>query len=432
MSKQVLILGGGIAGLTAALFLRERGFHITILEQAAEVGGRLIHAPPPCLLGAHAATWRLCNRLDLETALRRMRHTPIEFLQGDGRHVQFLHFPLPSPLNTLLGTSLFQGLSMRDRWQLLSFLERTWEQDPPLPDDLELRIADEWFASIGQSEAARQGVWSSLSRFLLGAPLKEVSAALFMRTLRRSFFTGVRPAKMIVPPQGAGVWLIAPLKARLDRSGVEFKLSAPVHRIRFDSNRVSGIELADRHIMTADWYVAALPRHELTHLIPERVLTHYGYFQQLGRLTESPYLVVQLHAEQPSTGTRVVLLERRTFHWLIHQSDETMKEGTSNIWAVAVGDDRLIDRQEEVIRAAVEDAQAALSLAAPPPVISSRCHREPRAILDVKPGTQQYRPLQQSPFSNFLVAGDWTDTGWPSLLESAVLSGQRCADAIPG
>jgi zeta-carotene desaturase len=92
----------------------------------------------------------------------------------------------------------------------------------------------------------------------------------------------------------------------------------------------------------------------------------------------------------------------------------------------------LIDRQEEVIRAAVEDAQAALSLAAPPPVISSRCHREPRAILDVKPGTQQYRPLQQSPFSNFLVAGDWTDTGWPSLLESAVLSGQRCADAIPG
>jgi uncharacterized protein with NAD-binding domain and iron-sulfur cluster len=65
-------------------------------------------------------------------------------------------------------------------------------------------------------------------------------------------------------------------------------------------------------------------------------------------------------------------------------------------------------------------------------LLEARCHRELHAILDVKPGAQQYRPLPKSPFPNFLLAGDWTDTGWPAVLESAVLSGQRCAEAIAG
>ena len=140
----------------------------------------------------HRATWSLLGSLGKETPTRRYRHTPLEFLQSTGAHTQFLHLPLPSPLNTLLGTTLFQGLSMRDRWHLLSFMERTWEQDPPLPNDLDLRLADEWLASIGQSENARRGVWDSLARLLLGAALPQVSAGIFMRTLRRCFLTGAK------------------------------------------------------------------------------------------------------------------------------------------------------------------------------------------------------------------------------------------------
>jgi uncharacterized protein with NAD-binding domain and iron-sulfur cluster len=129
----------------------------------------------------------------------------------------------------------------------------------------------------------------------------------------------------------------------------------------------------------------------------------------------------------------VVLLEQRTFHWLIHQPDETMKEGTSIAWVVAVGEGRLMEKHDDqLIRAAVEDTEAALSLASPATVLSSHCGRDPYGILDVRPGTQQYRPMQQSPFPNLLVAGDWTDTSWPAVLESAVLSGQRCAEAIEG
>ncbi|MBX3235304.1 MAG: FAD-dependent oxidoreductase [Nitrospiraceae bacterium] len=431
MSGQVLILGGGIAGLTAALHLRERGFQVTVTEQAPHVGGRLSHAPPPMLLGAHTATWALLKELEQEPSLQRLRHTPIEFLQADGGRVQFLHLPLPSPLNTLLGTTLFQGLSMRDRWHLLSFLERTWEQDPPLPNDLEMRSADEWLAGIGQSEQARRGVWNTLSRFLLGASLAQASAAIFMRTLRRSFFTGARATKMIVPQQNAAACLIAPLKARLDAMGVVFQFNRTASHIRFDSDRVSSVQFTDRQSFTADWYISALPRRHLTALLSERVVTHYAYFQQLGRLTESPLVLVHLHLDQPSTETQVTLLEQRPFHWLICQPDHTLQAQTSNVWAVAVGAPELAAKDDrDLISMATEEVRRAFHSPIPAPILRSRCHREERGILDVGPGAQQHRPLPQSPFRNFLIAGDWTDTGWPAVLESAILSGQRCAAAV--
>jgi len=320
MTGQVLILGGGLAGLTAALHLATDGYSVTVLEQADQVGGLLRHGPPPILLEAHSATWSLLSDLGHESATRQRRHTRLEFLQADGARVQFLHLPLPSPLNTLLGTTLFQGLSMRDRWHLLSFLERTWEQDPPLPNDLDTRAADEWLTSIGQSEHARHGVWNSLARLLLGAALPLVSAGLFMRTLRRCFLTGARATKLIIPPHGVDTFLLAPLKARLDQLGVQFRQPATVSQLHFAQHRMTGVELTDRSRLTADWYIAALPHHRLTSLLPERVVTHFAYFQQLSRLSDSSMLVVRLHLDRPADQTQLVLLEGKTFHWMIRHA----------------------------------------------------------------------------------------------------------------
>lgn len=431
MSQTVLILGGGIAGLTAALSLAAKGHSVTVIEQADHVGGRLWHAPPPILLEAHTATWSLIKTLGQDAVTRQLRHTPLEFLQSTGARIQFLHLPLPSPLNTLLGTTLFQGLSMRDRWHLLSFLERTWEQDPPLPNDLDARVADEWLTSIGQSEKARHGVWKSLARLLLGAALPQISAGLFMRTLRRCFLTGARATKLIVPPHGLDSFLLAPLTAQLDRLGVRLKLNATAAQLRFAQNRVTEVELEDRAKLTADWYLSALPPQRLTPLLPERVVTHYAYFQQLSRLSESPLVMVCLHLDQPVQHTQLILLEGKTFHWMIRHPDKERHEQASVVWALAVGEPNLLPQsKEELVRLALDDMAAAFPTASAPRVLDIDVIRLASAMLATKPGAQQYRPIPTSPFANFLVAGAWTDTGWPANLESAILSGQHCADAI--
>ncbi len=432
MNRTVLILGGGIAGLTAALHLAADGHAVTVIEQADRLGGRLSQAPPPLLLEAHTATWSLLKTLGTDTATRRLRHTPLEFLQATGARIQFLHLPLPSPLNTLLGTTLFQGLSMRDRWHLLSFLERTWEQDPPLPNDLDTRSADEWLASVGQSEQARRGVWNSLARLLLGAALPQVSAGLFMRTLRRCFLTGARATKVIIPPHGLDSFLLAPLRAQLDRMGVRSRLNTTATQLHFTQDRVAHVELADRTRLTADWYIAALPHHRLTPLLPERVVTHYAYFQQISRLRESPLVIVRLHLAQPVEQTQLVLLERNRFHWMIRHADEERHEQAAVLWAVAVDEPDLLPQSEnDLVQLTLRDMERAFPGGPLPSLIEADILRLSSAILTAQPGTQQCRPLSPSPFANFLVAGAWTDTGWPATLESAILSGQRSAALVP-
>jgi hypothetical protein len=52
------------------------------------------------------------------------------------------------------------------------------------------------------------------------------------------------------------------------------------------------------------------------------------------------------------------------------------------------------------------------------------------AVLSLSPGTKVRRPIQRSPIPNLLLAGAWTDTGWPANLESAIVSGERCADVV--
>jgi hypothetical protein len=63
-------------------------------------------------------------------------------------------------------------------------------------------------------------------------------------------------------------------------------------------------------------------------------------------------------------------------------------------------------------------------------VVSTRHRTISNAILSLKPGTKLHRPIQRSPIENLLLAGSWTDTGWPPNLESAIVSGNRCAEEI--
>jgi uncharacterized protein with NAD-binding domain and iron-sulfur cluster len=63
-------------------------------------------------------------------------------------------------------------------------------------------------------------------------------------------------------------------------------------------------------------------------------------------------------------------------------------------------------------------------------ILSTNRQTIPNSILSLKPGTKLHRPIQRSPIHNLLLAGNWTDTGWPPNLESAIVSGNHCADAI--
>jgi len=435
MSRHVLVIGGGAAGLTAALRLAQQGYRITIVERATGLGGRLANPSntaagatlPVVLMGWHHATLGLLADLGIGDQLRISRQPALELRMPSGRLVTWPSPPLPAPSRLVLALTVFRGLSLRDRWRLLTWVERTWEKDPAMPADLGAHTAEAWLRSIGQSETARIALWTPVSQFLLGDDLTTVSAGALLATLVEAFFSKRQHGHVGIPRDGLHRLLIEALQADLIRRGVTIALGRPLAAMSCDARKVTGVELQDGEKMVADWYVAAVPRHDLTPLLPERALTRFSYFHQLEQLVDAPALVVDLSIGHAMALPRVVLLADRSFHWLVAKPDA----GFSVFSLVATGKPECLEWSDDDIRKrAIEDLHAAMPILRDKPLRAHRLRRVTRAFLSLRPGTQTLRPVQQSPFPNLLLAGDWTDTGLPSTLESAVLSGELCAKAI--
>jgi phytoene dehydrogenase-like protein len=216
--------------------------------------------------------------------------------------------------------------------------------------------------------------------------------------------------------------------------GAMFHLGRKATYLMIDGQRLTGVRLEDGTVLSADRYIATLPHAALRALLSERLLTHYGYFQQLTHLVDSPKLTVQLTIGKPTSMPRLLLLTDRTFHHLVihrHHKDAT---STTGVMLVATGvavvhqltdDQALEESRKDLACVSPELAQA--------PILAHRIIRDQAACLSLRPGTRQWRPLPSGPIRNLFIGGAWTDTGWPSNLESAVVSGIRCAElAVEG
>lgn len=432
---RVLIIGGGPAGLTAALRLAEHSYRVTLIDRSGAWGGRLMidaerdqaDRIPHILMGCHHATRSMLKDLGVQSAF----HTTSFDFVGSGSRRARLHRPfMPGAWSTLLGIAAFRGVSIRDRCRLLAWLERTWERDPGLATGLDSHTAEVWLRGIGQSEDARRRAWEPLCRFLLGDGLNIVSAAPFITALATCFLSQRHDSELKIPADTMSRLLVQPAVRRLNRFGVVLRLNTAATRIDMTADRVTGVALEDGGRLTADWYIAAVPHAALAPLLPERAVTRFTYFQQLARLTDSPMLATHLRIEPAPAHAKLVLVEGRTYHWLVVKPNRD--GGGAAVSFVSSGRPDLLGRpDEELVEAALADWRAyhrgPAARATDPHIV-----RDSGAGLSLRPGVQACRPLQQSPMSNFYVGGAWTDTGLPTTVESAIISGELCAQGIAG
>jgi Flavin containing amine oxidoreductase len=155
-------------------------------------------------------------------------------------------------------------------------------------------------------------------------------------------------------------------------------------------------------------------------------LTRYAYFAQLGDLKTLGDITVQLTCHSPASTARIVLLAEQPFQRLTLSpfGPEACRLSMSHSDAPAEAPDGAVASLAESTLRTLKDAIQADQ------VLGVEVHRDEHAALALTPGANLLRPLPQSPVSNFLVDGAWTDTGWPASVESAILSARRCAESI--
>jgi hypothetical protein len=270
--------------------------------------------------------------------------------------------------------------------------------------------------------------WNPLAQWLTGNDLHALSADAFVTSMRPLFLRTRSDSRISIVQDSLHACLVQPITETLTQAGATTLCHSEAVRLRYERDHISGVQLGDGSVLQADWYIAALPPQLLTPLLPERWLTRYAYFQQLAELVSADSTILHVHAEQPCATPRLVLLGDTPFHSVL--ATETGPDRTG--FSLLTSDSQFAQaRLDSNMEALVPDLLRSLGLLRPGCMIAS-IHRRtiPNAILSLKPGTKLHRPIQRSPIANLLVAGAWTDTGWPPNIESAIVSGNHCADAI--
>lgn len=426
----MLIVGAGLAGLATAYQLHQQGYQVTLLEYADWLDGFQTDASDPTsiTLGCHHETTRMLQILPQGELSGFDQTIPLEFRLPAGQAVPYQSGRLPGTFQWMMSFFSFQGLSWQDRWRLFSHVEQIWEQAETLPADLENRTADEWLTATGQSGEARQRIWAPLAQWLTGNALARLSAATFVHLLSTVFLSDASDARLTYRAGTISQRFLTPMKEILQNHVRFIPLAQPPH-IRFGHDGVQDIRLHDGTILQAGWYISALSYQYFLRLLPERFLTRYAYFAHLTDIQSLSEIVAQLTLRTTNESPRLLLLPGKPFHHLTRSPagshEVVVRLAGTETSLMGLGEDQII-----------EAAQAELSTVFPnismSDITARQVFQEDHATLVLSPGAARLRPLQQGPVQNLLVAGAWTDTGWPANVESVLVSARRCADIVTG
>jgi squalene-associated FAD-dependent desaturase len=419
------VLGGGVAGLTAAFGLAERGFRVHLLESRARLGGRVFSTPdrhfgheldngPHVMLGCYRAMRALLARLGTESGFRQERSLALAFRTPDARTLRLTLNRLPVPL-AMPWALLRLPVPFAARLRVLRGMVATLRH--PGPGTL-----GEWLRRHRQLGVPDGFLWRPLCRAIMNVEPEQAAAADFLATLREAFTGSAAAAAFWLPLRPWHELVGAPAATALSTAGVVVQTSARVVAAEAAAGRVCGLRLGDgARVVVApdDIVVAAVPWFAFDAIWPE-VAPRCGELQSSPIVTaycELPAVVVPL----PDDGPVVALVDGDPFHFLIRRPGDDPRR-----FALLAGGNRTFDGQG--VDTIADRARRQITACWPTACLDGmvvRIRKEQHATFVAGCGSAALRPspgrLPNGP-TNLFVCGDWTATGLPATLEGAARS----------
>jgi len=440
MSKSVAILGGGVAGIAAAVALSEAGFHIELIEKRPLLGGRassfVDHETGERLDECQHGTMRCCTNLDdlltrLGVADQIDYHDAIHFLDSDGKHSVIANCPLPAPMHTAVSFVRFRSLGLRDKIGIGHAMMAMLRSKPDPKYDA-LSMAD-WFAQMGQTEQAVKRFWRPILVSACNEELERIACRHGFKIFRDGFLKNARAFHFGIPRVPLGTLYTEPTLAFLQQRGGCVHLKTTISAIHFDDNRIAGLTLSNGETVTADYYLSGLQCDVLLKMLSPEIIANTPYWQNLGNIELVPICGVHLWFDRAIDCPPALAVLDRTTEWIFNKTVTwNLPPECGTYLSIVVSASRQLAHRpkEEIVAEILAEVRVCVPSAQSANVVRSQVIRYPKATISPKPGVEAYRPDQRSPIPNFFVAGEWTQTGWPSTMEGAARSGYRAAEYI--
>ncbi|MCH2134427.1 MAG: hydroxysqualene dehydroxylase HpnE [Phycisphaerales bacterium] len=446
MTQRAVIIGGGLAGIAAALRLAEAGWCPIVLETRKKLGGRATSFPDQrsgqaldncqhVLMGCFTALLDLYDRLGVTDQIEW--HERLYWYREDGGVDLLKPGRLPAPLHT---AGSFRRMKLLTRAEKAGIRRAMWKMlrgGRGLRGTWRTRTFGAFLDEMRQSSEAIRLFWDTIIISACNLPSHQVAAEHGMQVFQEAFL-GSRWAGTMGLSTVPLAALYDPAEALIRESGGELRLGCSVREICLEQNRAVGVMTGDS-MERGQAVITTVPPDRLGKLLPEDVRRNDRRLSALSRFSFSPILGVHLHWPTQVMTLPHLVLSGRPVHWIFNKGVD--EHGRQHLHCVISAADEWMPLDEQQILARVLD-----ELKGPLPEtvglepVSVRAVKEKHATFAATPEIEPDRPpaapgavgVHGGDIESLYLAGDWSATGWPATMEGAVRSGYAAAAAASG
>jgi len=437
-----IVVGGGCAGLSAAVRLASKGARVLVLEAKARLGGRAtsftdrdsgetVDNGQHILLGCYTETFAFLDAIGAAANVRLEPQLAVAMVDDRGRKSRLACPALPSPLHLVAGVLEWDALSWRDRLSVLQMAAPLRLARKALAPGSTLQAAsagetvENFLLHHGQSARLCEMLWNPLALAALNQRPEQAAAPMFARVLAEMFGRDARAAAIALPVKPLHDMYAEPARQYIGAKGGDVRTGTTA-RLHVSGDAVVGVDAGGEAIQ-ADRVISAVPWFTLPALFESIPQPLGETIERARRMGSSPIVTVNLWLDRRVLDDTFLGLPGRAMQWVFDKGAlfggsashiATVSSGAASIAALA---------NDDVVALALSELSAALPKMRNTRVVRATVIREVHATFSLAPG-QPARPKSATGLRGFFLAGDWIDTGLPATIESAVRSGHRAAD----
>ena len=437
----VVIVGGGFAGLSAAVDLTARGARVVVVEGRPRLGGRAtsyrddatgedVDNGQHVVFGCYRETFRFLRTIGADRDVCLQPRLGVSYVDRDGRTLRYRCPDLPAPLHLLGGIVEWDALSVAEKLAGLRMarplrqLRRQAAGTRPDAVGGEHETVREWLVRHGQGPRLRELLWEPLALAALNQNAGVAGAALFARVLAELCGPRTTDSAIGIPSRPLEALYAIPARQFIEsRGGAVWTRAAG--RAVFADGRLVGVE-ARRELVTARVLISAVPWFALPSVFNPPPPSLVPVLQRAAAMGSAPIVSVHLWFDSPVMQEPFLGLLGTTMQWVFDKRAAFGSHG-SYLTLVSSGAEAVVGHSNDVlIDRALSDLRSAVPAARDVVLSHALVIRERQATFSLSPG-QPARPGSETVIRGLFLAGDWIDTGLPSTIESAVVSGHRAA-----
>lgn len=436
----VLIAGGGLAGLAAACELADAGLRVLLIEKRPVLGGRAYSHRDPrsgvevdngqhVFLGSCTEYIRFLKRVGAWQRAYLQPRLRVPVIDKVWGRSLLASSRLPPPLHLLPSLLRFRSLSPAEKaWAAYALAHvRSVDRRAGGLDDITF---EEWLRERRQTRNAIAGLWNLIIQPTLNEHISRVSADLALMVFQEGFLKSREGANVGWARVGLSSFLPEAARRYVEERGGEVRAGLGLDAVEVEGGAVTRA-LAGGGELVADHYVLAVPHGKLLSLLPAAARTD-PFFERTGRIGGSPIVNVHLWYDRPVWGEAFAAFLNTPVQWVFNKSKLWGLEGDGQYLDISLsGAHEFADIPgPELIELFKKEIQSLFPPARGAEVERALVVKEREATFAPRPGIARLRPAQRTPLANLYLAGDWTDTGWPATMESAVRSGILAAREV--